>query len=166
MAIQGETFSTVASGVTETAYLAEDLSFGNTYEFKIESRNANGFSAYSDTLALLCAYKPDPPLSLSTANSADLVTVSWSLPVANGYPVHAYKILVQEKASGFYTQESTDCDGTSAEVVAGRECTIALATLRATPYNLEKGDSVNVKVISVNKFGDSKRSSLGAGAVI
>lgn len=59
-----------------------------------------------------------------------------------------------------------DCDGTSAEVVANRQCTVSLQTLRATPYNLVKDDSVNVKVISVNIYGQSIESESGNGAVI
>ena len=163
---QGQAFSVLASGVTDTAYLATDLTFGVTYEFKVESRNSYGFSAFSETLTLLCAFKPDPPLTASTANTDALVTIAWGEPVANGSPITAYKILVEEKGTGVFTQESVDCDGTSADVVSSRQCTIQLATLRAAPYSLVKDDSVRVKVISVNVYGDSVESVVGSGAVI
>ena len=110
----------LASGVTDTAYLATGLTFGVTYEFKIESRNSYGYSGYSETITLLCAFKPDPTLTLSTANTNELVTVTWDEPIANGSPITAYKILVEEKGTGVFTQESVDCDGTSAGVVTNR----------------------------------------------
>ena len=114
----------LASGVTDTAYLATGLTFGVTYEFKIESRNSYGYSGYSETITLLCAFKPDPPLTASTANSNALVTIAWGEPIANGSPITAYKILVEEKGTGVFTQESVDCDGTSTDVMTNRQCTI------------------------------------------
>ena len=162
----GQAFSIVASGITETSYLVIDLTFGVTYEFKVEARNNYGYSAFSETETILCAFKPDPPLTVSTANTNELVTITWDEPIANGYVIHEYKILVEEKDTGVFTQESVDCDGTSTDVVTNRQCTIQLTTLRAAPYNLVKDDSVNVRVISVNVYGDSVESLIGTGAVI
>jgi hypothetical protein len=65
-----------------------------------------------------------------------------------------------------YTEETTDCDGTNASVVSNRQCTIALLTLRSSPYSLTLGDSVSAKVVSVNTYGESTASSAGNGAVI
>ena len=95
IAEQGQAFSVLASGVTDTAYIATDLTFGVTYEFKIESRNSYGYSAYSETITLLCAFKPDPPLTLSTANTNEFVTITWNDPIANGYSIHEYKVYVR-----------------------------------------------------------------------
>ena len=61
-------FSTLVSGLTATNYLAVDLTAGVTYQFKVESRNSYSFSDYSDVLTLLCAFKPDPPLIVTTTN--------------------------------------------------------------------------------------------------
>ena len=41
-----------------------------------------------------------------------------------------------------------------------------LSTLKAVPFSLVKDDSVYVKVIAVNSYGDSEFSSAGNGAVI
>ena len=65
----------LATGLTEPAYLATGLTFGVTYEFKVESRNSYSYSAYSDTISLLCAFIPDPPLTITTTNSNDVVTI-------------------------------------------------------------------------------------------
>lgn len=152
---QGAEFTVLASGVTGTSYIATGLEFGLTYGFKVEARNSYGYSVFSETLTLLCAFKPDPPLAVTVSNTGNQVTVSWIAPIANGYPVHEYKILVEEKDTGVFTQESVDCDGTDADVVANRQCTISLETLKAAPYNLVKDDSVNIRIVSVNTYGDS-----------
>lgn len=40
----GGSYSILASGLTDSAYLATDLTFGTTYEFKVESRNSYSYS--------------------------------------------------------------------------------------------------------------------------
>jgi len=51
-------------------------------------------------------------------------------------------------------------------LIASRSCFIALATLKASPYLLVKGNSVVAQIISVNAFGDSVQVVTGSGAVI
>jgi hypothetical protein len=86
----------LASGLTDPNYLATGLIFGVTYQFKVEARNSYSYSPYSDTITLLCAFKPDPPLVITTTNNNDLITVAWDDPIANGYPIHEYKIYILE----------------------------------------------------------------------
>ena len=74
----------LASGVTDTAYLATDLTAGVTYEFKIEARTSYGYSEFSETITLLCAFKPDPPQTVTTENVDENVRLYWSEPVTNG----------------------------------------------------------------------------------
>ena len=161
----GEAFSVIASGVTDPAYLATDLTFGVTYDFKIEARTAYGYSSFSESISLLCAFVPEPPSTVITANTNEDVTIAWSEPVANGSPITAYKVSVRNKA-GAFTQETVECDGSSPQVVQNRQCTIPLNTLMAAPYNLVQTDSVVAVVVSVNVYGDSAASEPGSGAVI
>lgn len=65
-----------------------------------------------------------------------------------------------------YTEETVECVGTNTDVVNNRECTISLQTLQAAPYSLLCGDSIWVKIISVNTYGESVISEAGNGAVI
>jgi hypothetical protein len=116
--------------------LATGLTFGTTYQFKVESRNSYSYSPYSDTITMLCAFKPDPPLVVTTTNTNDLVTVQWDDPIANGYVIHAYRFYVLEHDGVTYTEETAECDGTNTDIVNNRVCTIALLTLRSAPYNL------------------------------
>jgi hypothetical protein len=94
MAIQGGSFFVLASGLTSAEYLATGLTFGTTYEFKVEAQNSYGYSAFSSTTSLLCAYIPDPPLVITTSNTNNYVTVTWDDPIANGFAIHAYKFYV------------------------------------------------------------------------
>jgi hypothetical protein len=141
------------------------LTAGTIYEFKIESRNSYGYSSDSDVVTLLCAFISDAPLTVTTANVNELVSISWSEPVTNGSPITAYKIFVQEQGSTF-TEETVECVGTDSSIIASRTCTIALATLKASPYLLVKDDSVVAKIVSVNFYGESILSTQGSGAVI
>jgi hypothetical protein len=51
-------------------------------------------------------------------------------------------------------------------VIDSQTCNIFLSTLTAAPYSLELNESVVVKVVSVNLYGDSADSSTGNGAII
>jgi hypothetical protein len=158
----------LASGLADPNYLAIGLTFGVTYEFKVESRNSYSFSPYSDTITLLCAFKPDPPLVITTTNNNDLVTVAWNDPIANGSPITEYKIFIRESDEATFTEELTpvECDGQDSDVIDNRVCTISLDTLKAAPFDLVKDDSVWVKIISQNFYGESVLSEAGNNAVI
>jgi hypothetical protein len=120
IAEQGGSFTELASSLTSAEYLATGLTFGVTYEFKVKSRNSYGYSEFSDVLSLLCAFKPDPPLTITTTNANELVTVAWDEPINNGYDIHAYKFFFLQKDGVTYTEESTDCDGTNFQSVSNR----------------------------------------------
>jgi hypothetical protein len=75
IAVQGGSFSELADGIATTSYDAINLDFGTTYEFKVEARNSYSYSAYSSAIPLLCAYIPEPPLTITTLNVNELVTV-------------------------------------------------------------------------------------------
>ena len=86
-------------------YFATDLTFGIPYEFKIESRNAYSYSAYSEPIILLCAYIPDPPTSITTSNNLLDIEVAWNDPVANGSPITSYRIFIKESDGVTFTEE-------------------------------------------------------------
>lgn len=85
----------LATNLVDTSYIAIDLTFGTTYEFKLESRNEYGYSDFSATLTLLCAFIPDPPLSISTSNDLDQVLIAWNDPIDNGSPITGYQVFVR-----------------------------------------------------------------------
>jgi len=153
-AVQGGSFSVLAS-TANTNYLVTSLTSGTTYEFKVEAKNEYGYSSHSSTLSLLAAYIPAVPTSVTTVNDGSSVKIAWSLSTTNGSPITAYKVYVKQSGSSAYTQESSDCDGTSASVISNEYCNINLSTLLASPYNIVGGDSIHAKVVATNVYGDS-----------
>jgi hypothetical protein len=85
----------LASGLTSPLYTAIGLTSGVTYEFKVESRNSYDYSSYSDTLALLAAFKPEATLAPITYIVNDLVYIEWVEPVTNGWPITGYKVYIR-----------------------------------------------------------------------
>jgi hypothetical protein len=134
--------------------------------FTVESRNSYGYSTVSDEITMLCAFIPDPPLTATTTNSNELVTIDWSEPVNNGSPIIAYRIFIRESDEATFTEETVQCVGSDVSVISNRQCSVTLALLQQAPYSLVKDDSVYVKIISVNVYGDSIQSTEGNGAVI
>jgi hypothetical protein len=45
-------------------------------------------------------------------------------------------------------------------------CTVPVAALRTAPFNLDWGDSVKVKIVATNSYGDSLVSELGGDAIL
>lgn len=126
---QGGTYSILASGIVPTSYTAIGLTAGTTYVFNIESRNSYSYSPVSEEITLLCAFIPEPPATVQTTNFEDKVIVTWSDPVTNGSPITSYRFFIRESDFTTFTEESIQCDGTSADVVTNRECQITLASL-------------------------------------
>jgi hypothetical protein len=117
---QGGTYSVLEAALSATSYTAIGLTAGTTYVFTVESRNSYGYSAVSDELTLLCAFIPDPPLTVSTTNLNDMVVFDWIEPVTNGSPITAYRVYIRESDQSIYTEETVQCLGTDASVVANR----------------------------------------------
>jgi len=81
--------------VSETQYTATGLTTGETYIFAVESRNVYAFSSLSETLTMLCAFKPESPTNVQTAIEANTVRVSWSPVYDNGSPLTSYSVYIR-----------------------------------------------------------------------
>jgi len=90
----GGEFAVLASGLLSADYIAVDLTSGVTYEFKVESRNAYEYSSYSETVTLLAAFKPEAPVTVTTANLLNKIVLQWSMPTTNGSPITGYEIYI------------------------------------------------------------------------
>lgn len=60
--------------------------------------------------------------------------------------------------------EDSDCDGSLQTVIDNTTCDINIATLLASPYNIDGGDSIWAKLVATNVYGDSEQSFEGNGA--
>jgi len=88
------------------------------------------------------------------------IRISWTVPETNGAAMTSYIIVVRDKTN-FYYSDITSCDGTNPTIVAQLYCDIPMATLRATPFSLIRGDSIYTKVNGANikGYNDSLSSS-------
>lgn len=58
------------------------------------------------------------------------------------------------------------CDGTLAEVVTSKSCTVDNYDFNEAPFSLPWGSSIYAKVIAINVKGGSVESLAGNGAII
>jgi len=121
------------------------LTPGTQYKFRVESRNSYGYSAYSDEFLVLCASKPDSPTVPTTSVLLDKAIFEWSTPHDNGATITGYTVFIRQHSYDglhVYTEETTECAGTTSDVIMNTRCEIALTTLSAAPWNLALDESI------------------------
>jgi len=68
--------------------------------------------------------------------------IAWNAPYDGGSPISAYIVTIRTNDGLTYATELTACDGSSSAIVNAGKCTIPVATLQASPFNLPWGASV------------------------
>lgn len=103
----------------------------------------------------------------TAVNSNTNVRITFSAGNANGEStIDNYKILILQ-SDGSYSEDTTNCDGTSAAVKTNLYCDIPFTTLIASPYSLTYGTLVQATVQAQNAIGWSTASTANAaGATI
>ena len=89
--------------------------------------------------------------------------MSWSEPDDGGSPITGYTVEVRRSDDVNFSVDLNSCDMSSSSATS---CVIPVATLRASPYNLEWGEAVYARVAALNAYGSSELSSEGNGAKI
>ena len=74
-AVLGGSFSVLVSGLLTPDYKAVDLTSGVIYQFKVQSRNSYDYSSYSETITLLCAFKPEAPAAPVTSRTTNQAVI-------------------------------------------------------------------------------------------
>jgi hypothetical protein len=166
IAVSGQAFEVLASGLASPAYIAASLTPGITYDFKVQARNSYDYSAYSATLTLLCAWKPFKPDAPTTYRVTDQMYFDWTEPFTNGSPITGYRIFIQQDDLATYTEETIECIGTDADVIAGTICHVSLARLIVSPWSLTMNDEVWAKIIAINTYGESEISEQGNNGLV
>lgn len=158
-------FVILADALVLKEYVATGLTSGTTYTFKVQARNSFGFSLYSTTLKVLCAFVPEKPVAPVSTIETNTVVLTWTAPYDNGSPLTKYTIGIKD-SQGNYLTTVPGCDGTSTVVITARKCVVALADLTSSPFNLELGDEISVRIMAHNIYGASLNSEPGSGANI
>lgn len=125
--------------------------------------------ATAKDLVLLQPNNPADPTEVSTEIiNSQLVYIDWTDPTLEddtSCTVDAYTVwIVLDAATSPVTKvlESTYCTGST--VVENHMCAIPLATLQASPYNLQSGEKITAMVMSSCGALDSGETTGGADA--
>lgn len=81
------------SSILTSNYTLTGLVYGTVYNFRVQSRNAFGISAYSSVISILAASRPNAPVAPTTSVvNGNSVTIRWTAPIDNGSPIFGYII--------------------------------------------------------------------------
>jgi len=153
------------SGLSTLSYTASSLTAGTVYSFRVEARNAYGYSEYSAEVAVLAASRPSTPLAPTTMVDGSNILVSWQEPDINGSPIESYTISLRQW-NYQYSVNTEWCDGSQPATIYTRTCTIPQSVFGQAPYLLSSGAGIYAKVIATNAIGSSNLSTAGNGAML
>ena len=114
---------------------AQAISSGSNYKFKVEARNAVGYSVYSAEIDILAAIIPGAPSEPITYNDGTNVYLRWDAPSENpvtdyGDVIRGYKVLIRHMDTVNYSYDLLNCDGENDQsVIASGSCIIPMSTL-------------------------------------
>lgn len=160
-------FVVLETGIATRTYLAINVTPGETYSFKVASRNIFDLGPQSNSVTILSAFKPERPVAPVTTIKNNTVVVTWIAPFANCSPLTSFLVSFKTAAGTFITELSS-CDGLNSVIFNARKrkCTIPLDTLTTTPFSLVLGSSIEAQLLATNAYGNSPVSNIGSGAFI
>jgi hypothetical protein len=98
---------------------------------------------------------PSVPAAPKTAISGTKnVLITWVAPAQGSTPITGYSVAIRQSDGVTYTAYS-GCTGTAIS------CEVAITVLKAPPYNLLAGSSVDAQVIATSLIGSSAYSAGG-----
>lgn len=112
-------YEVLNSTLSVNQYTATGLEAGLTYNFRVESYNAFGYSQLSSPKSILCATKPSK-LSVAPRTSVtnEMVSIDWDPPTTNGLPIIAYSIYIRTGDQLTYISNNSVCNGINNNVIA------------------------------------------------
>jgi hypothetical protein len=81
------------------------------------------------------------------------VQVTWAVTNSYGSAITAYKIEFKHYDGVNYNEVLAYCDGTSATIVASRQCIVPMSVFTASPFYLQAGSPIYVRVSAKNGVG-------------
>jgi len=141
---------------------------GKTYRFMVRARNIYGYGVNSTVTEVIPDDKPGKTLPVTVALNATHpteVSITWPKPDDHSAVINGYEVLFM-LANGDFAHELTRCDGNDSTVIALRQCSVPMTTLRT--LTLRPRDSlIRVKVRAFNAKGSGLYSEVNtAGATI
>lgn len=166
-ALEGTNFEVMEAGILAREYTtAVTLNAGQNYKFKVQARNAVGYSADSAEVTIRAARIPDAPTGVLTSFGTTAVQISWTKPYNGGSLITAYTVEIRHSDGISFSEDDTYCDGTVSTLVSTRTCSIPIDKIRAAPYLHDWGAHIWARVKAVNIVGSSEFSAEGNGAQI
>jgi hypothetical protein len=108
------TYIILADRLSTLAYTATTLQMGLTYKFKVQSRNAFGFSLDSNEVSILQAEKPLVPIAPTTIVVTDTyVIIQWVAPSNQGSSITAYTISILTNDGVTFATDTINCNGSN-----------------------------------------------------
>ena len=129
-------YTTVATGLTDTSYTDTGLANGTTYYYAVTATNASGSSANSTQVNAITA--PDAPGSVTATAGDGQVSLGWAASTG----ATSYTVLRATSPNGSYTTVATGLAGTS-----------------HTDTGLSNGTTYYYAVVATNGSGSSANSS-------
>lgn len=130
------------------------LQQGTSYDFKLQARNEDGISDFSDVITVLAAKIPGDLLVPTIEFSFPYYIFKWQTPVdAGGSPLKGYKVTMFDSSDVRFSLNESDCDTSTTSLET--ECRIEAERLTSNPFDLVTGNTFIIKVAAINEFGDS-----------
>lgn len=141
----GGPYSTVASGLANTAYTDTGLTNGTAYYY-VATATVNGVSsAYSNQASATPEPAPTVPTGVRATGGSTQVALSWN---ASSNSPSSYSVLRSTSASGPYSQVATP------------------GSTSCTDTGLSAGATYYYEIVSVNQYGQSAPSSAVSGLTL
>lgn len=77
------------------------------------------------------------------------------MPYDGSSTITSYNIVIRESDGVTFTEDTVNCNGADATVIAEFSCSVLISDLIIAPYHLPWGSSIFAKVIATNIIGDS-----------
>lgn len=91
--------------------------------------------------------------------------ILWTIPASGSLTISSYKVEISNKAGTVWSEETVNCNGASALVMANHYCIIPMSLLTITPFFYVFDDLVVVRISAQNSLGygpTSVANSVGA----
>jgi hypothetical protein len=152
--------------ITALTYTYSPTVEGDTYTFRMKSRNMFGTSVYSDPLIATSGMQPTAPVLPTATVLVDNVIITWQTSSTHGVPITGFKIMIITSDGSTYAEELNSCDGSDPAIAAALTCTIPIVNLIVAPHNLVEGNTMNIKVLAESLLGDSDDSPINTDTVV